>query len=626
EEKMLPACLAALKPLLDAVPSELVIVDTGSADKTVEIAQGYTDKVFHFDWVNDFAAARNFGLEKCKGMWFMFVDADEHFVDVREMVEFFNNAAAIKEYNTAYYTIRNFTAAGSDKYSEFSARRLARRAEDLRFEGAIHENFAVCRSPVYYFSSYANHYGYSFGTGEGLRSKSERNLKLIRAELEKDPDNVKSLGYYITCLLSIDDKERAIIERAADLADKSDSPFLYSVYFNSFTKYKEAGDFKAALDTMDRAVKKAPPDSVVLAEAYAGKAALLYSLGKYAEAEQSIRSYLDYHKKYKENKLDKTPLVCLALHYLGEEARAELLNILAFCVLHQSRTEEALAVYDDENFTEISADIFKGIVSTAAEIAKETAARPKFLALYEKAVKTGISAQVTYFEQALERLYYFDSTFAESFEGVTGRFAELMRICADGVPPLADNKSLEEFLGRPEPLTEGYSEAMYLALKHNHDLTNVIAKLNYEQIRSHLAVITVNRPELSKVAVQYKNDDFFFSSIKNLLFGVMLFEVSAIGAGAQRLSAAEKPLVCENYSKYASLYVANVYNPGLLNETDISALPETHRFGFFMGAARKEFNSGNKLGYVKELKKALASCNSMQSVISFLLEEFSRSL
>ena len=61
EEKWLDKCLTGIKPILDNVDSELIITDTGSIDSTVEIARKYTDKVLHFDWINDFAAARNFG-------------------------------------------------------------------------------------------------------------------------------------------------------------------------------------------------------------------------------------------------------------------------------------------------------------------------------------------------------------------------------------------------------------------------------------------------------------------------------------------------------------------------------------------------------------------------------------
>jgi glycosyltransferase involved in cell wall biosynthesis len=71
EQEMLPACLKSIK---DA--DEIVVVDTGSTDKTKEIASKYTDKIYDFPWIDDFAAARNFAISKCTGDWILSVDAD----------------------------------------------------------------------------------------------------------------------------------------------------------------------------------------------------------------------------------------------------------------------------------------------------------------------------------------------------------------------------------------------------------------------------------------------------------------------------------------------------------------------------------------------------------------------
>lgn len=61
------------------VVAEQIVVDTGSADRTVEIAQRLGAKVFHFPWINDFAAAKNFAIEKAQYEWIAFLDADEYF-------------------------------------------------------------------------------------------------------------------------------------------------------------------------------------------------------------------------------------------------------------------------------------------------------------------------------------------------------------------------------------------------------------------------------------------------------------------------------------------------------------------------------------------------------------------
>ncbi len=73
EEKYLEDCLKSVRGVAD----EIVIVDTGSTDHTIEIAQEYNAKLFHYTWINDFSAARNYALEKSTGDWVLYLDADE---------------------------------------------------------------------------------------------------------------------------------------------------------------------------------------------------------------------------------------------------------------------------------------------------------------------------------------------------------------------------------------------------------------------------------------------------------------------------------------------------------------------------------------------------------------------
>ena len=74
EEENLPRWLQCMANLAD----ELVVVDTGSTDKTVEMAKTAGARVFSFPWCNDFAAAKNYAIEKARGMWIFFLDADEY--------------------------------------------------------------------------------------------------------------------------------------------------------------------------------------------------------------------------------------------------------------------------------------------------------------------------------------------------------------------------------------------------------------------------------------------------------------------------------------------------------------------------------------------------------------------
>ena len=103
EEKYLDKCLSALTPILNKVDSELIIVDTGSTDSSVEIARKYTDKVYFFQWCDDFAAARNETLKHATGEWYMYLDADEILQNPSGIIDFFNTN---DYYGVCYIKIR----------------------------------------------------------------------------------------------------------------------------------------------------------------------------------------------------------------------------------------------------------------------------------------------------------------------------------------------------------------------------------------------------------------------------------------------------------------------------------------------------------------------------------------
>jgi len=73
EEEVLARCLYSVKDLVD----EIIIVDTGSTDKTIEIARNFTDKIFNFEWINDFSAARNYAFSLATKEYIMWLDADD---------------------------------------------------------------------------------------------------------------------------------------------------------------------------------------------------------------------------------------------------------------------------------------------------------------------------------------------------------------------------------------------------------------------------------------------------------------------------------------------------------------------------------------------------------------------
>lgn len=189
-------CMESLKIILDAVPSELIAVDTvgeENSDGSLDVVKEYTDKIVHFDWINDFAAARNAGLKLAKGEWFLYVDDDEWFDDPTEIIEFFQSGE-YEEYGCSQYAIRSYTDEAMTEYSESWGSRLIRLTTASRFIHPVHEIITPVSAPEKKFTRcFAHHSGYIFKNAEDRKKHFERNIGPILEELERHPNNLRLL-------------------------------------------------------------------------------------------------------------------------------------------------------------------------------------------------------------------------------------------------------------------------------------------------------------------------------------------------------------------------------------------------------------------------------------------------
>ena len=129
EEVALPKCLSSVKNVVD----EIIIVDTGSNDKTPQIAQKFGAKVHHFEWCNNFSVARNAALKYVTGEWILVLDADETLTP--EIVPFLQDAITRKEY-ILINLVRQEIGAAQSPYSMVS--RLFRNHPDIHFDRPYH--------------------------------------------------------------------------------------------------------------------------------------------------------------------------------------------------------------------------------------------------------------------------------------------------------------------------------------------------------------------------------------------------------------------------------------------------------------------------------------------------------
>ncbi len=182
--KYIEKCMEGLKPILDNVKSELIIIDTVGPEKSdgsVDVCRRYTDKIYRFEWINDFAAARNECIKHARGEWFMFMDDDEWFDDVSEIISFFSSEERF-QYDSGFLYSRNYHSGGN--YTDSVAGRLVRRRPTTCFVGKVHETIKDMSFPGKQFSCFFHHMGYAFESDEQKRAKMERNLSALKDEME----------------------------------------------------------------------------------------------------------------------------------------------------------------------------------------------------------------------------------------------------------------------------------------------------------------------------------------------------------------------------------------------------------------------------------------------------------
>lgn len=197
EERFLRACLESAKDVVD----EIVIVDTGSTDGTLDIAREFGAKIIEHAWNDDFAEARNLSLQHATGNWALWLDADEEIAPGSGQA--FREAIASAPDHVGGYmvTFHNWLSsttrpasgeAASGEMAVHHACRLFRRVEGARFEGRIHEqNLRSLQALGYTYARMEglliDHWGYA-GEIMTLRNKHERFIRMLTREVEECPD------------------------------------------------------------------------------------------------------------------------------------------------------------------------------------------------------------------------------------------------------------------------------------------------------------------------------------------------------------------------------------------------------------------------------------------------------
>lgn len=225
EEQTLDRCLASLAGAVD----EIVVVDTGSSDATVDVARRYTDRLFDFAWRDDFAAARQYAFEQTTGDWVGWVDADDVVVGAEQIGGL--AAGAASDVGAIYWRYAmDFDAAGQPQ-CQYWRERLVRNDGSWRWQGRIHEALVpdrpwqTVRRPEVWIE-------HRSPAGRDA-ARLQRNIALLEAELADSPDapSLRVLYYLGRDYASAGraDDALAVYRRYLSLATWDDERYLAQV-------------------------------------------------------------------------------------------------------------------------------------------------------------------------------------------------------------------------------------------------------------------------------------------------------------------------------------------------------------------------------------------------------------
>ena len=300
-------CLDSVLPVMEEIPSELILVDTSGDASLHEMLLTYTDQVVEFTWCNDFSKARNVGLSLAKGEWFLYLDDDEWFADYAELVRFFQSGE-YKKYGCANYIQRNFHDPEYMHYSDAWASRMIRLGKNTRFRSKIHEYLYPQEGEGINLHVIVNHSGYIYQTEEDKEKHFKRNYPLLLDMMKEEPQRLRWRVQIVQELYTMHKWEelqafcKESLDFSKDRTDEWDSRDVGTFYAGlSYSQFK-LGRYTDCLNTANITFSDSRTSELCHAYLALLMAQCRYCMGDHEVAKSCICQYFSLQKELEKNR------------------------------------------------------------------------------------------------------------------------------------------------------------------------------------------------------------------------------------------------------------------------------------------------------------------------------------
>lgn len=201
EEDFLPQCLESISGFVD----EIVIVDTGSTDRTVEIAERFGTVVYHHPWEDDFSKHRNQSISYAKGDWIFVIDADEKLDP--SSINLLRNFMSVHDPDIITIFVRSYLEGGTN-YNETTSPRIFKNHIGMEYLGIVHNQLNCKGRSVAFVKAVIWHYGYDLDESK-QKQKTDRTVKLLLRQSEAMPDDAATAHHLAASYFFQEDYQRS---------------------------------------------------------------------------------------------------------------------------------------------------------------------------------------------------------------------------------------------------------------------------------------------------------------------------------------------------------------------------------------------------------------------------------